>query len=117
YRVDTDRHAWRAAGKPVQNLDCQGKTLLDFPNPNPDTGVHVTFVEHRHLEAEVIVGGITRSPAAIEGAPGRAPDISCRDVLFCQSGRDDAGADGAILKRRGVVVEFDHGGKAGMDIV
>src|SRR5206468_9869180 len=69
---DTNRHAQRAAGEPVQNLIGQGKTLLYFANPDPDAGVHVTLVEHGHLEAQIVIGGITRRPAGIERAPGCA---------------------------------------------
>ena len=116
-RLGGDRHAQRATGKPVQNLVCQRKALLDFANPDPDAGVHVTLVEHRYLEAQIVIRGISRSPAGIEGAPGCAPHIASRGVLPCQRRRDDAGADGAILKRGGVVVEFDKCGKANMDIV
>ena len=53
-RLGGDRHAQRATGKPVQNLVCQGKALLDFANPDPDAGVHVTLVEHRYLEAQIV---------------------------------------------------------------
>ena len=82
--------------------------MLDFANPDPHAGVDVTLVEHRDLEAQIVIRRITQSPAGIEGTAGRATHIASGGVLPCQRGRDDAGVDGTILKRGGVVVEFDQ---------
>ena len=64
--------------------------------------------EHRHVEGERIVWRIGQGLAGIEGAARRAADESAGAELLRQSRGEEAGPDGAVLKRGGLVVELDQ---------
>ena len=72
--------------------------------------------EHRHVELQRVVGRIAGRAARVEGAARGAADIAAGAELPRELGLEDAGADGAVLQRGGVVVELDQRGKAPPDL-
>ena len=86
--------------------------VLDLEDADPDACVHVACVHHRNLELQALVGRVAGRAPRIEGAPGCAPDVAAGGKLLRELGRQDAGADGAVLQRRGVFVELDQLRKA-----
>ena len=71
---------------------------------------------HRHVEGEAGIGRIARRLAGIERAPRGAADEAAGAVLARQLRAQDAGADGAVLQRGGIVVELDQLGEAAADV-
>ena len=69
-------------------------------------------VQHRHIEVQPIIRRIADRPARVEIAARCAADIAAGAEAACQFGRQDAGADRAVLQRRGLVVELHQRGKA-----
>ena len=110
-RLDADG----SGGKPVQDLLDQEEGLLDLVDAQPHAGIDVTLLAHRHLEAQVGVGGIARLLAGIEGAARGAADEAAGSVLACQFRLQNAGGDGAVLHRGGAVVELDQLREAAAD--
>ena len=76
----------RAFRQPVQDLVDQRQALLDLADADPDARVDVAFVEHRHLEAQAVIGRIGQRPARIEDAARGAADIAAGAVLRGQRG-------------------------------
>ena len=107
-RPRCDRGSQRSFGQLVQDLVDQRQTLLDLAHPDPDPRVDIALAQDRHLEAQAIIGRIGQRLACIEGSSRRAADIAAGGVLPGQSGRENPGIDGAILQRRGIVIELDR---------
>src|SRR4029077_15088154 len=74
--------------------------------PDPDPRIHVALAEHGHVELERIVGGIARRLARVEGAARSATNESTACILPHQILPHDPRADGSVLQRCGLVVEF-----------
>ena len=108
--VDRDAHC--AVGQIVQHLLDQRQALVDLLDTDQGTRVDVAVVQHRHLEVQPIIGRIADRPARVEIASRRAADIAAGTEAARQLGRQDAGADRAVLQRRGLVVELHQRGKA-----
>src|SRR5258708_21165250 len=100
-----------ARGQAIEHLRNQPDALLDLANAYPDPRIDVAVVEHRHVERELVVRRIGKRLACIEGAAGGAPDIAARAELLHILRLHEPGRDGAVLQRRGVVVEFDQSRK------
>ena len=102
--VDADR----AGGQRGEDLLDQREALLDLANADPDARVDIASVEHRHIEAERVVGRIGRSGGRRSSGRRRVrhsrPRANCRG----KRGRSDAGSDGAVLQRGGAVIEVDQ---------
>ena len=86
----------------------QRHALLDLADAHPYARIHIAFLEHRHVERELIVGRIGERAPDVEGAAGGAADIAAGAELLRQRGLKDPGGDGAVLQRSGVVVDFDQ---------
>ena len=98
-------------GSCSQDLVDDRHALLDLADADPDAGIHVAVLEHRHFELQLIVRRIARRASRVE-APSRSPaDVASRPELSRQRRRQDSGADRAVLQRSGVVVELDELGK------
>ena len=105
-----------AAGQPVEDLLDQRQALLDLADADPDARIDVALLEHRHLEAQLVVGRIAgRRGARRSRGPRRGRHSRRRRTARASAGVEDAGGDGAILQRGGVVVELDQLGKAPAD--
>src|SRR5205085_10512282 len=50
--------------------------LFDFADANPYAGIHIAFLQCRHLEGQLIIGWISDRFPRVEGAPGGAADES-----------------------------------------
>src|ERR1700678_1269117 len=59
----------------LDELIDQRQALLDFADADPDAGVDVALVQHRHAKLKAIVGRISRSFARVASAAAGAPDI------------------------------------------
>src|SRR4051812_37286548 len=94
----------RAFGKPGQYLVDQRKALFNLAHPDPDPRVDVALMKKLNLNAQTVVGGITKRPPGIEDWPGGAADKTACRILLCQCRLKHAGIDGAVLQGRGVVV-------------
>src|SRR6266481_1363189 len=103
-----DRRMHRAVRQLRENLLDQGEALLDFADADPDARVDVAGIEYGNVEAQGGIGRIARIAAGIEGAPGCPPDVSAAPELPGQLRLEYARADGAILERRRIVVEFNE---------
>src|SRR5579863_9146138 len=81
-----DRPRWQTLDKLVD----QRQTLLDFADADPDAGVDVALVQHRHVKINAIIGWISRRFARIESAATGAPHISAGCELSYQAAMHDA---------------------------
>src|SRR5579885_1739826 len=95
-----------------QNLLDEVEALLRLADADPDARVDVAVAALRHDEAQMVVGRVNQVAAGVEIAARGATDIAAGAVLPRQLRPEIAGADGAILQRRGVVVEPDQRRKA-----
>src|SRR5579859_4531449 len=107
----------RSLGKPLQYLIDQRKRLLDLAHPDPNACIDVALVQYWHFKVQIIIGWIGKGSPRIECAARGSPDIAAGGILSGQCGFEDAGIDGAVLQRSGVVVEFDERRKAPEDII
>src|SRR4051812_26425435 len=95
----------RAGGQLLQDLRYQREALLHFLDADPDTRVDVARVHDRHLEFELVVRRIAGRAARVERAPRGAAHVAAGGVLPGKRLRQDAGRDGAVLERCGVLVQ------------
>ena len=72
---------------------------------------------HRDGEGEPIIGRIGEIAAGVEIATGGAADIAARRKPAAETGFENAGADGPVLERGGVVVEGDEPREIAVDRV
>src|SRR5438552_9749892 len=93
-----DFFAYRAFGKPAQDLLDQRQALLDFAHPDPDPRIDVALAENRHLETQAVVGRIGQRLACIERAARGAADIAAGGILLGERLPERSGIDGTILQ-------------------
>ena len=105
------------SGRPRDDLLDQRHALLDLADAHPDAGIDVALLEHGHVERRAGRRADRRSAARIESAARGAADIAAGAELLRQRGLQDAGGDGAILQRGGVVVDLDQLREAAPDVV
>ena len=103
--LERDAHCAFAADRPASARSATGSAR------SPGCGsrrarVDVALVQHRHLEVQPVVGRIADRPARVEVAARGAADKAAGAEPARQLGRQDAGADGAVLQRGGLVVEL-----------
>src|SRR5437899_5168292 len=103
-----DRSPDRPRRQVLQDLIDQSEALLDLANAHPDASVDVTRLEHGNFEIEPIVGRIAGGLAGVESAAAGPPDIPAGPALRRQLVAQDPSASGAVLQRRGIVVELDE---------
>src|SRR6185437_9876369 len=88
-----------AGGQAREYLLDQAQGLPGFLDAYPEPRVDIALVQHRDLEIERVVRSVA-GPAPRVAAP-----VRCAAYVY-------AGADGAVLQGRGVVVEFDEPAQA-----
>src|SRR6266481_3707227 len=94
----------RALRQPVEGLAHDLDRLAELDHPHPVARVAVPRGLHRHLEVEILVGGVGFEPADVVAHP-RAPDERAREADgLGQLSRDGAHALGARLEE-GVALE------------
>src|SRR5690606_22621636 len=98
----------RAPGElrqPLEHLADDPDALADFQDADPDAVVHVTAFAHRDVEGQCVIRRIREHAARIECPAGCAADVTAGGESGCKRGIEPAGANGAVLQRRRVVVE------------
>ena len=113
--VGRQRGLHRSGRQALDKLLDEPQALLDFADADPDPRIDVAGLHHRHLEVERVVGRVPRRATRIERAPGGAADVAAGGELLREGRRQYPGADGPILQRGGVLVEFDELREAGGD--
>ena len=92
-----------------EHLREQFEALFDLADADPDAGVDVALRQHRHRRRRArrragSPASRRASNSRPEARPTKPPAANCRGQL----GRQDAGADRAVLQRGGVLVELDQ---------
>ena len=112
-RREPHRRGAAPSGRPLQDLLDQRQALLDLADADPDAGIDVALRRAPARRSERVVGRIGRASARVEGAARGAADIAAGAELPRELGLQDAGGDGAVLQRGGVVVELDQLAESG----
>src|SRR5688572_12888762 len=99
----------------LENLLDERQALLDFLYADPHARVDVARMDYWDGESQALVGCITRRAPRVEVAPGGAAHVAAGGELLREGRRQYPGADGPILQRGSVLVEFDELGEAGGD--
>ena len=82
------------------------QALLDLLDADPDARIDVALGQHRHVEVQRVVGRVAGRAPRVEIAARGAADEAAGAEAPRQFGAQHAGADRAILQRRGVVIQL-----------
>jgi hypothetical protein len=82
-----DRRQDRAVGNAGEKLVDQPQALLDLAHADPDPGVDIGVLAHRHLESQRVVGRVGKCPAGVERTAGGAPDKTAGGEPAHEAGR------------------------------
>src|SRR5260370_14755255 len=106
-----DARQWgadRTRGQALEYLPDQVQALLDLADANPHARIHISLLAHRHCEFQSVIRRIAGAAARVEGPAGSPADIASCAKAPRELRPQHPGADGAVLQRRGVVVERDQ---------
>ena len=104
HRLDAGAGGHRPLRQPVERLPHDVDRLAELDHPHPVAGVTVARRLHRHLEVEVLVGGIGLEAPDVVAHPGAADQRAGDADGLGQLARDRAHALGARLEE-GVPLE------------
>ena len=107
FPVALDGNGDRAIGQACENLFDQRQALFDLADADPHPRVDIAGVQHRYFECEIVIGRVAGGASRIEAAARRASDISTGAEPAREGRLHDAGRNGAVLQRSGVVVQLD----------